>query len=694
MRSLAVACGIQLSYRDMNGHIKRAIPDGLTATLRALGINIPEATDAPRILERLNKKRYRHIIDPVTLAWNGRLSGLDLRISVPFPQGIDAKMLTETGETRLYRWDDLERFIADKSEPANPFRHLRLPFSEHLPLGYHRMTLTIGKTKASTLVIAAPRRAPSLTAGTRRWGLFTPLYALRSATSHGAVDISDFLKLARWSASRGGSIVATLPLLPAFYKELFNPSPYSPVSRLFWNEFYIDLRLVPEVTKCPEATALFDSPECAAEREALSSLPVVDYSRQMALKRRILEITADYFFQRGDESRQRAYVDYLTARSDLEDYARFRAISDELKIPWQQWPEKLRSGLIEETDCRPELLRYYLYTQFIAHEQMAYITAQARELGQVLYLDLPLGANPDGYDAWRYREIFAGEATVGAPPDPAFTGGQDWGFPPMHPVRLRESGYRYFIEVVRHHLRLAGILRLDHIMGLHRLFWIPAGLTARDGIYVRYEAEEMYAIFCLEAVRSNSVIVGEDLGLVPEPVRWAMRRHHVDRSYVAQYQMISGDDNCLEAIPVHAVAAVNTHDMHPFSAFWQGIDIDERQACGVLRGDLAANERYSRGRGKEALIRCLRRRNLIGWHEPSATEVYQAICRVLAGSDAEILLLSLDDLSGSTQAQNIPGTCTEHPNWQRRSALTLEQFEADSGIAEFLKDIDLERRRR
>jgi 4-alpha-glucanotransferase len=172
-----------------------------------------------------------------------------------------------------------------------------------------------------------------------------------------------------------------------------------------------------------------------------------------------------------------------------------------------------------------------------------------------------------------------------------------------------------------------------------------------------------------------------------------MRRHHIDRSYVAQYQMVSGDDKCLEAIPVHAVAAVNTHDMHPFSAFWKGIDIDERQACGVLRPELAVLERQDRGRGKEALVRCLRQRNLIGWHEAFAAEVYRAICRVLAGSDAEILLLSLDDLAGSTHAQNIPGTCTEHPNWQRRNALTLEQLEADSGTNEFLKDIALARTR-
>ena len=305
---------------------------------------------------------------------------------------------------------------------------------------------------------------------------------------------------------------------------------------------------------------------------------------------------------------------------------------------------------------------------------------------------MPLGAHSNGYDVWKNQKIFARGASVGAPPDPAFPGGQDWGFPPPHPERLRESGYRYFIDVIRHHLRFAGLLRLDHVMGLHRLYWIPAGSRPDNGVYVRYEAEEMYAILCLEAYKANALIVGEDLGLVPETVRRSMRRHNIYRSYVAQYEMLSGNDNCLDTIPVHAVVAVNTHDMHPFAAFWRGFDIEERQTYGVLSQERSAVELSQRTIGKEALSGCLRERNLVSGPRPSAMDVYRAMCRVMADSDVEVMLLSIDDLTGATQAQNIPGTCTEHPNWRLRATLSLEQLENDPEIGAFLTQINNRRR--
>jgi 4-alpha-glucanotransferase len=693
LRSLAQACGIQLAYRDMNGRSKRPSSEALRATLQALGIEVFGSGDATRALGQLQKERQRQVVEPVIVVWDGRWTGLRLRLPRRLLKSLKAELTLESGDKRRYSWSDLSRYLypGPSTEPGS-YQTVRLPLRERLPRGYHRLTLAVGKTVASALVIVAPRHAFTPACRPGRWGLFCPLYALHSADSWGAGDVSDFLRLAEWNASLGGSVVATLPLLPAFFKEHFNPSPYSPVSRLFWNEFYIDLNSVPELAGCPEAAALLISGDDACELEGLRAAPLVDYGRQMALKRRVLELLAEYFFQQKDEARYQSYTDYLATRPDVNDYARFRAVSEDRQTPWREWPERLRDGGIDEADCRPELLRYYRYTQFIAHEQMADITARAREAGQNFYLDLPLGVHPDGYDAWRQQKIFAYGASVGAPPDPTFPTGQNWGFPPLHPIKLRQSGYSYVIEVLRHHLRFAGILRLDHVMGLHRLFWIPSGLTASDGVYVRYEAEEMYAILSLEAHRQQAVIVGEDLGLVPAAVRQAMRRHHIYRSYVAQYEMLTENDHCLDTVPPDAVAAANTHDMHPFAAFWPGADIPERQAVGVLHPEQAEAETKQRQAGKTSLIRCLRQRGLLGSDEPSPEQAYQAICRVLAGSDAEVLLLNIDDLLGATRAQNIPGTYSEHPNWQRRAARSLEQLKDDQEINAFLKEIDLRRK--
>ncbi len=694
LRKLAEACGIQTAYRDMNGRLKRASPESLLAALRAFGIEISGDGDVSQALERIRSERQNQVSEPVIIAWDGRWQALQLRLPRRLRGAAKAELTLETGEKRRYAWTKIDRYFQrDPVAEQDPYVAVQLPISDRLPLGYHRLTVQAGKIEASSLVISAPRRIPAPAGGTHRWGIFCPLYALHSESSWGAGDTSDLLRLARWSASLGAGVVATLPLLPAFMKEHFNPSPYSPVSRLFWNEFYIDLESVPELAACPKAEVLKSSCDYVAELDELRQAPLVDYGRQMALKRCILERLAESFFLRPSGERHLAYEEYRSSRPELMDYARFRAISEERQAPWREWPPRLRDGQLDDTDCRPEQVRYYLYTQFVAHEQMAAAAKKARQLGQALYLDLPLGVHPDGYDAWREQKIFAPGASVGAPPDPAFPAGQDWGVPPLHPAKLRQSGYRYVIQVLRHHLRFAGILRLDHVMGLHRLFWIPSGLPTADGVYVRYEPEEMYAILCLEARRAQAVIVGEDLGLVPAAVRRSMRRHNLLRSYVAQYEMVTENEQCLDTVPRDAVAALSTHDMHPFAAFWQDDDITERQALGALRAEQAAAETDRRRAGKASLIRCLRQGGLVDPNGPSIRQVYRAVCRVLADSDAEELLLSLDDLLGATRAQNIPGTVTEHPNWQRRTVKSLEEIEADPEINTFLMEINRRRKR-
>jgi 4-alpha-glucanotransferase len=225
-------------------------------------------------------------------------------------------------------------------------------------------------------------------------------------------------------------------------------------------------------------------------------------------------------------------------------------------------------------------------------------------------------------------------------------------------------------------------------MGLHRLFWIPPGLKATEGIYVRYEAKELYAILCLEAHRQRAVIVGEDLGLVPREVRRTMRRRHIYRSYVAQYEMVTGDGGCPEAAPADSVATLNTHDMHPFAAFWDEEDITERQAVGVLMPEQAVAEKEQRQAGKASLLRCLVTEGRFEEINPTAEEVLRVIAEILAESTSEVMLVNLADLTGERRAQNIPGTYQEHANWRRKIKLSLEELETTPEIQQFLKKID------
>jgi 4-alpha-glucanotransferase len=265
------------------------------------------------------------------------------------------------------------------------------------------------------------------------------------------------------------------------------------------------------------------------------------------------------------------------------------------------------------------------------------------------------------------------DAAGGAPPDAVFTKGQNWGFPPLHPEAMRAQGYRYWLAYLRHQLKHTGLLRIDHVMGLHRLFWVPKGLEPRQGVYVRYPAEELYAMLNLESHRHQVIIVGENLGTVPAYVNTAMARHRLHRMYVVQYELAPRPDRVLPVVPADTVASLNTHDMPPFAAYGQGLDIDDRQQQGLIDAADARRERRHRRALLAALQRFLQSQNLVA---PNAD--MQALCSacvaLLGASPAQVVLLNLEDLWLETQPQNFPGTGGERPNWQRKARYNLEAF--------------------
>ncbi|HZO99776.1 MAG TPA: 4-alpha-glucanotransferase, partial [Terriglobia bacterium] len=313
---------------------------------------------------------------------------------------------------------------------------------------------------------------------------------------------------------------------------------------------------------------------------------------------------------------------------------------------------------------------------------------KARASGPGLYLDLPLGVNPDSYDVWREREAFASGIAAGAPPDPFFAKGQNWGFPPLHPEGIRTQGYRHIIQYVQHHLRLAGILRIDHMMGFHRLFWIPHGLGAREGVYVRYASDELYAVFNLESHRHRSVLVGEDLGTVPAEVPASMARHHIHRMYVLQYEVQPQYQNALTAVYPGSVATLNTHDMPPFAAFWHGLDIEDRVQLGILEPMVADEERRKRQALLDALVRSLREAGYVVGNGSDPQVVLRACLAHLSNNPGMVTIVNLEDLWLETKPQNVPGTWRERPNWSRKARYSMEAFTKIAEVAEVLRLID------
>lgn len=693
LTKLAGLYGVQTAYYDVEKRRRQASPEALLLVLRGLGAPVETFSDVPEALRQRQLELWRIPLEPVSVAWDGRPASVELRLpSHCADSTLKCLIELEDGETKGFSYalgEQSPKEVAEVEGDVYVIKELEL--SVDLPPGYHKLVLDVKGRILESLIISAPIKAYSNERAGRNWGGFLPLYALRSKRTWGAGNFTDLEAFMERIVKEGGGVVGTLPLLASYLDEPYDPSPYSPVTRLFWNEFYIDVERVPELERSPKAQALLGSAEMQREMEKLRSSPLVDYRRQMALKRKVLEELARGFFA-NDSQRRASMESFLKERPLAEDYARFRAVGEMRRAPWPEWSGAAREGSIKPEDYDEEVKRYYLYTQWVANDQILSLAEKARGVGPGLYLDFPLGVHSQGYDTWHERESFAQGISVGAPPDSFFTKGQNWGFPPLCPQELRAKQYRHIIACLRHHLRAAGVLRIDHVMALHRLFWIPTGLEATSGVYVRYNAEELYAILSLESHRHKSWIVGENLGTVPHYVNPTMNRHNILGMYVLQYELRSDRPRPASAVGPECVASLNTHDMPTFAAFWQAQDVEERKALGLLDEAGARRERNNREDIKEALTRYLRRRNLI--NGPASTEsVLRACLAHLSESNARFVLVNLEDLWLETRPQNVPGTYKERPNWQRRAAYSMESFWELPEVKETLKELNHIRKR-
>ena len=689
---LAHEYGIEQSYIDIEGNRWHASPEALLAILRALGAPIASADDAPAALRAHRREQWTRPLAPICVAWGGRGA-----LGVTLPASVTGRYVltlqSEDGRSQRLEGElpDHPDAIAARQEiDGTPYLARQLDLPGPLPAGYYDATLEVGTGRdtitAQCRILAAPERAWQPDPGRKHWGVFLPLHALHGEKSRGAGDLADLRALMRFVADRGGSVVSTLPLLAAYLDDPCEPSPYSPASRLAWNELYLHLEGVPEFPDTPAAWTALHKGEARAIVEALRDSDWVDYQRQYRLQRAALEAMAKRCHEHGGAPLQ-ALQAFVEARPEIDAYARFRAVVDRRKETWPVWPQAQRDGTLSAADYDPEDYRLHLYAQWCMHEQLTALSDDAPAGGLGLYLDLPVGVGGASYDTWAHRDAYVLGLSTGAPPDSLMPAGQNWAFPPMHPERVREDGYRHLIEVLRNHLRYAGVLRIDHVMGLHRLYVIPDGASATEGVYVRYRSDELYALLTIESHRAQALLVGEDLGTVPDAVRETMARTGVHGLHVLQYEASPDGADSLPPPPVTSIATINTHDMPPFAAYWKGTDIDDRVRLGLMREDEVPAAKSDRARLRAGLRRYLQR------HRPLAPdaghrEALVAAVEHLGRSDAAVALVNLEDLWGETRPQNIPGTWREYRNWERRSRLSLPQIRTDPNVAHALELLD------
>ena len=522
----------------------------------------------------------------------------------------------------------------------------RLP---SLPLGYHQLRR---RTNGETVrLIVSPGRC-ALPDWLRAWGWAVQLPALRSSRSWGIGDLADLRALTEWSAGRGASTTLVSPLHASRPGARQQPSPYFPSSRCWRNPIYLRIEEVPGAHGVDEIDRL------AAEARTLNERRLIDRDRVWGLKLAALERLWDSFG--GDP-----HFDQYCERGAqlLRQYAAFCALSEEHDGPWRQWPDEVRhadaAGVAAFVPRRRSRVRFHQWLQWLLDRQLGSAATSVR-----LVQDLAVGVDPTGADAWMWQDVLAPGMAVGAPPDAFNRLGQDWGLPPFDPWKLRAAGYEPFVQTVRANLCSGGGLRVDHVMGLFRQFWVPVGAEPRHGAYVRYPWEDLLRILALESERAGAFVVGEDLGTVEPFVRQELAKRNVLSSRVLWFE-----EGGPVSFPSHSLASISTHDLPTVAGVWTGADLSAQRRLG-LEPDAAAVDAI-RNRLQE----------LLGVADDAPLdEVIVAAHRLLAEASSMVVLASLEDALGVVERPNMPGTVDAWPNWSLALPAPLDQLLADPRV--------------
>jgi 4-alpha-glucanotransferase len=679
VRELADALGIVGEYVDQTGRQTRVTTDETRrALLAAMGIDASTDDAVRDALDDLRASARRRRLEPVRVARidDPASRTLDVRVSPGARWRLEIEVEAADVVVLSGTWDD------------NRSAQVLLP--SQLPLGYHRVRLFADESVDEQTLIIVPTRCvtPSDVLGEhpRTFGVTANLYTIQSGTNWGVGDFNDLGELAAWAGENGADFIGVNPL-HALLNRGHDISPYGPLTRLFRNPIYIDIAHVPELGYTAELCERIGSPEFLSGLDPLRESGVVRYEQVMAVKGIALDALHRVFVDqiRGSgDARDRAYRQYLAEQgTSLDRFALWMAIMEQQATSdWRRWPAHLRSpeGRAVEEFARAHAARidFHRWVQFEADRQLADAAERARDAGMRigLYQDLAIGVSPGGADTWSFADLFARGATIGAPPDPYSATGQNWGLPPIDPRALARDGYRYFIDTLRSAFGHAGALRIDHVLGFFRLFWIPDGGTAADGAYVRYPCDDLLGILALESVRHRALVVGEDLGTVPEEAGPALTRWGVLSSKVLIFERErDGGFRSPAVYPSLSLATANTHDMSPLAGYWDGRDIDTRVSVGLLPENEVERAREERERDRIALLDRLAKDDVLPLPiaPASPADLRGAIHELLCRSPAQLVGFSLDDLAGELDAVNVPGVGPDtHPSWVRKMRQPLE----------------------
>ena len=669
LQQLAEKCGVATDYWDWQGNHVVVSAETIVAVLAALGVDAatPEAVESA--LAAADLHGWSRMLPPCIATRPGWR--LPFHVHVDHGCPVEVWIELETGGSRR-DVAQAENWEPPRKVDGRLVGEATFVVPDDLPVGYHTLHARSERDQATTTLIVAPAwlGCPERMGAGRAWGLSTQLYSVRSQRSWGVGDLGDLTDLAVWSgAALGAGFILVNPLHAAEPVAPMQPSPYLPTTRRFANPLYVRPEQIPEYAYVDPATRA----KVETLREALASqlagADTIDRDTAWAAKREALELLYAWPRSAGREVAFRGYVQ--RERAGLDDFTTWCALVEEYGGNWRAWPGSLRHprlpAVAEFRAAHAEAVDFHRWLQWILDEQLDAAQSAARRAGMVLGTvhDLAVGVHPNGADSWILQDVFAQGISVGAPPDPFNQVGQDWQQPPWRPDRLADVAYRPFRDVVSTILRHGGGLRVDHVMGLFRLWWIPEGQPPTSGTYVRYDHEALTGILALEAYRAGALVVGEDLGTVEPWVRQYLSKRGILGTSILWFEFDfhgSGDPLRPESWREYCLASVTTHDLPPTAGYLAGDHIRLRDSLGLLTRSLdeeLAADRADRG----AWLAELRERGAL---QPAADveETVRALHRFLTWTPARLVCVSLTDAVGDRRTQNQPGTIDEYPNWR------------------------------
>lgn len=667
--TLAARYGVDTVRRDAAGRVERVPESTVIAVLAAFGVNASSPAEVNQALAGQSDRYEQRLLPPSIVVSIGQVPRLSL------PAGARTEVIAESGET--------------------------LPLGPGLPLGRHTVWARVDGRTASATLIVAPEGLPI--PKTRAWGFMAQLYSLLSNRSWGMGDLADLADLTEWSGrALGAGFVQINPVHAAVPVSPVDPSPYRPSSRRFPDPVYLRIEDVPEFAYLDEPAAV-QARELAGRAARLRRAVLgdaqgrIDRDAVWALKRRALELVHQVPLSPG---RQAAYQYFIADMGQgLDEHATWCALAELYGPHWRAWPEALRNPRhAQVARARAEhyhLVDFHRWLTWLTDAQLAAAQDTALRSGMPVGIvhDLAIGAHPEGSDAWAWQHALAAGMSVGAPPDTFNPHGQDWGLPPWRPDRLADVGYAPYAELLRSQLRHAGGLRVDHVMGLFRLWWVPEGRSPAEGTYVRYDADAMLGVLTLEAHRAGALVLGEDLGTVEPGVRERLANRGVLGTSVLWFECEPATEGgeavshplAPERWRSTCLAVATTHDLPSTASRFTGDHVELRHRLGLLGRPLDM-ERADQDAELNTWLAVFRRLGLLPEGKADEESMTKAVYGFLARTPARLVGVWLPDAMGDRRPQNVPGTWDQYPNWRlpladaEQRPITLDRLASSSRL--------------